>query len=193
MVSLRLGISRVAYLLLSLTPPLKPRWHPSSWVDLGHVEILYWEPPQPPRSFGFYVSPGTRWRVFRSVFRPQAARMICGQRLVNRGSPWRAWKLSEDQMEALRHYLAVMTEGAANGTTRYRALRFNCFHLALRCLEVAGQRPPRLRPQWIFIFPTLGSKSFLRDLMPDAACSNMAADLSRDPGKAARWSAAQSG
>jgi hypothetical protein len=179
----------VPYLLLSLTPRPQVHWlSPSTWVDLGHVEILCWDPPRPACSYGFYVSPGTRWRVLLSVFRPQAARMVCGRGLVGRRSLWRAWRLSQAQLQALHGYLSEVTAGCARGKTRYQALRFNCFHLAYRCLEVAGQRPPRLRRQWIFVFPTLGASSFLAGLVPDAACSSMEADLSREPGKADQWS-----
>lgn len=176
------------YLLLALSPP--PRrslLQPSSFFDLGHVDILYWDPPGAPRSFGFYVSPSTRWRVFLSVFWSQAGRIVASERFTPLQTYWRAWEISPEQLASVKRYLDDIVEGCATGRTRYRALRFNCFHLARQCLLVAGQKPGRLPAHWVLMLPTLGASSFRRGPMTNAAHSSMEAELLRDGRKAAQW------
>lgn len=176
------------YLLLSISPP-PPRsiWRPSSFFDLGHVDILLWDPPGPPRSYGFYVSKGSRWRIFLSLFRPQAARMIVSERFAREQTHWRAWPISAEQLARLRDELEEVVQGCPTGRTRYRALRFNCFHLAHRCLVAAGRDPGELPAHRSFTFRTLGADSFLRGPMSDAERSAMEVELARDPRKAGQW------
>ena len=169
------------YLLLSISaPPARSLLRPSSFFDLGHVDILYWDPPGPPRCFGFYVSPGNRWRIFLSVFWPQAARVIASERFPREPTHWRLWEISREELDRVAGELEAVVQGCSNGRTRYRALRFNCFHLARRCLAAAGRDPGRLPAHWAFVFPTLGASSFRRGPMADAEHSSMEAALSRD-------------
>jgi len=168
----------VPYLLLSATrPPKKNIFHPSSFFDLGHVEILLWEPPARPESFGFYVRPGTAWRIFLSVFFRQSARMVVGEHFVSRRTDWRAWPIGDHEYKIVRAYLRGVVAGCANGGIQYRALRVNCFHIAHQCLVLSGNDPGRLRRQWVFVLPTLGSRSFRAGPLKGAAFSSMEEDL----------------
>lgn len=176
------------WLLLSVVPPPERSLRrPSSYFDLGHVDILLWDPPGPPRSFGFYASPGNRWTIFRSLFRPQGARVIVGERFPREPSHWRAWEISAEAHARVSRELDEVVAGCATGRTRYRALRFNCFHLAQQCLVSAGLDPGQLPEHKTFVFRTLGSDSFLKGPMADAERSVMEVELARDPRKAAQW------
>ena len=154
------------YLIFSVDHP-EP-WsvlRPSTWFHLGHVEIVLWEPPGKPESYGFYVNPPTWRRVLLSVFAGQSARIVRGSGLLPYPSQWRCWELDAEQVRAVRDYLGDVDRGSARGSVRYHALRFNCFHLAYECLRVAGQASSPRSRQWVGCLPTRGSKSFSRDLM----------------------------
>jgi carbamoyltransferase len=164
------------YLLLSVTPARRSLLRPFSLFDLGHVDIILCSPPVHPKSYGFYVSPTRPWRVFASVFLPQAARVVRSSAFPEKPTHWRSWRLPPDRMAALREYLEEIEAGCADGSTRYRAVRFNCFHLARRCLEIGGVAAAAPR-QWFLGIPTLGSSSFLRGPLAGIGSAPMGREL----------------
>ena len=84
------------------------------------------------------------------------------------GARCRTWRLTAAQFHAVREHLEHVADQCRAGKQRYSALRFNCFHLAFRCLDVAGFRWQRRTRQWVVFVPTIGSESFCKDLMPGA-------------------------
>ncbi len=160
-------------LLLSVDPPLRVLGFIPSLFDLGHVEIVLWQPPKHPRSYGFYVAPTSRWRVVLSVLWAQSARMVRSARLVSHPSLWRAWSLNPESFAATSRFLETTAKACSAGTQRYQGLRFNCFHLAKVCLERSGLDTPRIKDQRHFLFRTLGAAAFRRALFEDTQFSNM--------------------
>jgi hypothetical protein len=154
------------YLSLVLTSP-RPRslLRPQSLFSLGHVEIVLGQEGQAPKCYGYYVSPSTWPWIALSVLWPQKGRLIRSAGGIPRGARCRTWLLSPGQFQELEEYLERVAEDCRTGRRRYNALRANCFHLAFECLEAAGHRRERRTREWILFVPTIGSKSFARDVM----------------------------
>jgi hypothetical protein len=167
------------YLILNMTPPAAERRSVFSWVDLGHIEILLWDPPRPPEAHGFCPAPPTPWRIFRSVFWPQRARMSRIVGFPGRPSYWKTWTVSPSGSQTVARYLDCLRDGCLGGGVRYRAITFNCFHVAYHCLELAGVDPPPAPRQWVLFIPTLGTTSFQVSVMRGIEPSSMADGIGR--------------
>lgn len=168
------------HLVLSVNLPAGRRvWNPLSWLDLGHVDVLLWEPPRPPESFGLYVATGRLWDVALSAFRARPGRCVRSSGWPAAPTRWRTWDLSPAALDRLRTYL----EQIAAGTTRYHALRFTCFHFAHRCLEIAGTAPPPLSRARLLWTGAISARSFLAAIMPGAPFSSLAAGLGHRHGR----------
>jgi len=165
-------------IILSMNAPAPYRiLQPGSFIDLGHVDILLWDPPRLPGSFGFFVSPTTAPRVLLSAFLSQSARLVRGRGMIERETYWQSWPLAHGPFEAVSRHLENVAAGCANGTVRYNALRYNCFHLAVECLQVAGVAPRRVPRQWFLFLRTLGFNAFRRTVMAGCRHSAMAREL----------------
>jgi hypothetical protein len=168
-------------LMLVNHPPPRHALRPWSLLDLGHVEIMLCLPAQAPECYGFYVSPANWWRVLLSVFWPQRARLIRRSWVPTTPRYWRSWDMTPASMAAARAFLEGAAANCETASLRYHALRYNCFHLAFDCLRAFGQCPPAESRQWAFIFRTVGSASFCKDVIgpqpssiPDLTCGEPA-------------------
>jgi hypothetical protein len=139
---------------------------PQSLFTLGHVEIVLWREDELPQSYGYYVSPGSWPWVALSALWPQKGRLVrSGRVAAPHGVACRTWPLGAGQFRAVKAFLERVTDDCRTGRRRYHALRANCFHLAFECLEAAGFGQIRRTREWILLIPTIGSKSFARDVM----------------------------
>jgi hypothetical protein len=153
----------VPHLVLAVrVPPPRRLARPSSFFDVGHVDVLLCGQSEAPRWYGFYPSPGTRFRQVLSAFVSQRARMLGGRHPVAGPVRWLSWPLTDQQLARAARFLDGVAAGCESGATRYRALRSNCFHLARRSLEVAGVELGPLPADWVLFLPTLGARSFFR-------------------------------
>src|SRR5688572_5286772 len=100
-----------AQLLLAVTERSRRRLGLLARVDLGHVEIVLWEPPRAPDSYGFFVAPATPWRVFLSIFRAQRARLTRSRGFPRGRAHWRAWELGAEGAAAAAAYLDEVGRG----------------------------------------------------------------------------------
>lgn len=167
------------YLILAVRIKLKRNpLRPFSWIDLGHVDIIVWVPPGLPEAFGFY--PVSYKRVLLSALVPQRAKLIQSNRFTRIPAYWHLWKVSEERLEAVRNYLKSSVRLCSNGFLRYDAVRFNCLHLAYRCLQIAGLNPPSVPLQRVWFVRTLVPLSFIKAVMPDARYSIMDHELDRE-------------
>lgn len=154
-----------SFLIMSMTPRPPGRGSLTSWVDLGHIEILLWEPPKPPEAHGFCVSPTTPTRILVSVLWPQKARVSRTLGFPGYPSYWKLWPLSRSGAKAVAGYLERLRMDCLKGEVRFRALSLNCFHVAYRCLELGDLEPPPAPRQLVLFVPTLGLRSFQRSVM----------------------------
>jgi hypothetical protein len=162
------------YLILSTTPPKREPRSLFSWLDRGHIEILLWVPPNPPEAHALTVVPTTPWRIFLSVFWPQRARVVRIRGFPGRPSYWKQWTLAPAGAQKVADYLERLRMDCIRGHVRYRAITFNCFHVAYHCLTLGGLDPPPVRKEWILFFPTLGMRSFRASVLRDVTPSIMA-------------------
>jgi hypothetical protein len=149
-----------SYLIISFTPPAREGRDPLWWVDIGHVEILSWAPPNPPEAHAFTVEPTSHWRMFLSAFWPQRARIIRIRGFPGRSSYWKIWPVLPSAAGSVADYLEDLRLRSRRGDVRYRAFSFNCFHVAHRCLMLAGIDPQPGLGRWRLLVPTLWARSF---------------------------------
>jgi len=150
-------------------------FRPFTFIDLGHVDIILWAPPQSPESFGFY--PKSFRRVFISAWAPQRARLLRFKRFTRVPAYWQSWELSSERFNSLRCYLEDIDAGCIDGTVRYDSVKFNCLHLAHRCLQIAGTEPPTIPIKHVYLARTIVPRAFIAAVMPDARYSIMDHDL----------------
>ncbi len=153
------------FLILSMTPRPPAQASLTSWVNLGHIEILLWNPPAAPEAHGFCVAPTTNGRILRSVLWPQKARLQRTLGFPGYPSYWKLWPLSRAGAKAVADYVENLRDGCLKGEIRYSALFHNCFHVAYRCLELGGLDPPPAPRQLVVCIPSLGIRSFQRSVM----------------------------
>jgi hypothetical protein len=82
--------------------------------------------------------------------------------------------LTPSGAELVANYLEGLRTDCLRGHVRYRAISFNCFHVAYHCLKLGGVDPPPARKEWTLFVPTLGMGSFLESTMQGVARSVMA-------------------
>lgn len=169
-----------SYIILSLTLPAREGFDPFWWVDIGHMEILLWTPPNPPEARAFTVEPTTHWRMFLSTFWPQRARLIRIRGFPGRASYWKIWPVAPSAAESVAAYLEELRLRCRSGDVRYRAVTFNCFHVADRCLRLGGIDPRPGLWVWRRAAPTFWARSFRNSLMSGAQSSRMDDHLRRD-------------
>lgn len=170
------------HLILSLTPrPAISRRTLFSWVDLGHVEILVWSPPAAPEAHALCPAPTTQWRMFVSAFWAQKARVSRILGFPGRPSYWQRWPMSPEAAEAVSAYLARLRDDCLKGRVRYRAIWSNCFHVALRCMELAGVDPLPVRNRWVLSVPIVGARLFRRAVMRGLVRSSLAEHFAGRP------------
>jgi len=164
------------YLILAVTVKRRGNpFRPLSYIDLGHVDVILWTPSQLPATFGLY--PESPRRVVLSALFPQRARLVRSSAFTRVPAYWHFWVLSEAQFAAVKRYLQSVAAGCADGSVRYDAIRFNCLHLAHRCLQTAGLNPPSVPAQRVWFAWTIVPLSFINAVMPDARHSIMDYDL----------------
>jgi len=164
------------YLLLAVIVNSKGNpFRPLSYINLGHVDVTLWSPPQLPSTFGFY--PESLLHAFVSAFVPQKARLIRSKRFTRIPAYWQYWDLPKDRFLAVEEYLDKVTKGCVNGSVRYDALHFNCLHLAYSCMETAGLNPPSIPVQRVWFAKTIVPHSFIHAVMSSTHYSIVDHDL----------------
>lgn len=176
------------YLIVSLTPPLRNGRDPLWWVDIGHVEIMSWAPPNPPEAHALTVEPTTHWRMFLSMFWPQRARVIRIRGFPGRASYWKVWTVLPAEANAVTAYLEELRLRCRKGEVRYRLLSFNCFHVAYRCLGIGGVELQNGLEQRRFLAPALWARSFRNALMSGVERRRMDDHFGHGRGQAERES-----
>jgi hypothetical protein len=164
------------YLILSvnLTHELNP-FRPLRLFDLGHIDIVLWAPPERPEMFGFFTR--SSWRYLLSAFVHQEGHIIRKKQFTSIPSHWQYWSVSEESFVRVKRYLDRLHSCSKNRLLKYHAARFNCFHVAYRCLELAGVNPPVLPLERVAMVRTITPATFLKLIMPMAHHSVMKHEL----------------
>ena len=152
-------------------------FRPFSYIDRGHVDIVLWHPPELPQSYGFY--PVSKYRAFISLISPQRANLVKKNTFTTVPSYWYKWEISKSKFYEVKNYLEHIYVSCKEGTVKYDAFKFNCLHVAYRCLEIAGLNPPIIPAKRIFIFKTIIPNSFIEIIMPKAHYSVMYHDIAK--------------
>ena len=164
------------YLILSvnLTTEMNP-FRPLRLFDLGHVDVVLWVPPAQPETFGFFTH--SRWRYLLSAIMQQEGRFIRKKQFVSIPSYWQYWSASEESFLRVRHYLYRLYYCSRHRFLKYHVTRFNCFHIAYRCLELGGVNPPALPLERVVLVRTVRPVTFQKLIMPKARYSVMKHEL----------------
>lgn len=161
-------------LSIVLARELNP-FRPLRLFDLGHIDTVLWTSLDRPRTFSFHTR--SQWAYLLSALTPQEGRMIVRKRLVSVPSFWQRWLITRESYRDVEEYLASLYRHSKERLLKYHAGRFNCFHVAYRCLQIAGVPVPQLPLERVAIVYTVKPKTFMRVMMPSARYSIMSNDL----------------
>lgn len=167
------------YLILAvIVKQQRNPFQPFSLIDLGHVDIIVWSPSEKPRRYGFYAK--SFYRVVLSAFVPQKPKLVIKNTFTRIPAYWFPWTLTDERFEKLTNFMRDFVEGCTVGTFSYECIRFNCLHLAIKCLRVAGLNPPEVPVKRVLVAKTLVPLIFIKKLMPNARYSIMDHELKYD-------------
>ena len=155
----------------------KNPFNPLTWIDFGHADVTLWSCLDKPQTFSIYPRPSSIFRVFLSLFVAQRARLVITRRFTRVPAHWQRWDLSDVQFAIVKRYLEGIANNCISGNIYYDAVHFNCLHLALRCLQIAGFNPPSIPKQRICFVQTIVPLSFIAALMPNAHYSILDHDI----------------
>lgn len=153
-------------------------FQPFSLIDLGHVDIIVWSPSEKPKNYGFYAK--SFFRVVLSAFIPQEPKLVIKNTFTRIPAYWFPWILTDESFENLKKFMRDFVEWCVTGTFSYDCIRFNCLHLAIYCLRVAGLNPPKVPVKRVLTAKTLVPLIFIEKLMPNARYSIMDHELKYD-------------